>query len=97
LKEDGCPPQCRYKIIVDVKRVNCVNIHYIGNGELMFVHSEDIRVNHYKQAHRGVFSHGRQYLKYDDLVEDTTLRDKMLPLVQNQMQVVLDKGKGSGR
>mmetsp|Transcript_1878 Transcript_1878/g.3402 ORF Transcript_1878/g.3402 Transcript_1878/m.3402 type:complete len:510 (-) Transcript_1878:2414-3943(-) len=76
--------EARNKLIVNVKEVTSVNIHYIGvGGELYKAHVTKLRVNHYKDKDRGVFNRQRDWLSSKgEIIEDTTLpndyRDKVI-------------------
>jgi hypothetical protein len=69
--------EARNKLIVDVKRVTSVNIHYMGiGGDLYKANVTELRVNHYKERDRGVFNRQKEWLHAKgDIIEDTQLVD----------------------
>jgi hypothetical protein len=79
----------RVKLIVDVKDVTSINIHYVGgdNGtrKCRYFHSkvEDIRLNHYKNPDKGVFNEE----KVDTELEiDRSLMDGYHSLVMDELK-----------
>jgi len=68
----------RHKLIVDVQKVDAVNIHYHGVGPLFIPESpHELRVDHYKKTDNGVFNtFNKQWLSGPAIIEDTLLRDE---------------------
>ena len=64
--------RARRKVIVDVHKVNTVNIHYHGHGRLFIPESpEELCINHYKKKDDGVFSSFCNWLCGPAIIEDT--------------------------
>lgn len=77
--------EARNKLIVNIKEVTSVNIHYMGvGGELYKANVTELRVNHYKEKERGVFNRQRDWLHaMGDILEDTQLqRDYRVKVIQ---------------
>jgi len=79
LTMDCC--RSRRKMIVDVNKVDMVNIHFIGkggkNGKLFIPKtSDELHVNHYKGKDNGVFNMKYHWLGPPHIIEDTRLRDQ---------------------
>lgn len=80
--------EARNKLIVKVKEVTSVNIHYIGvGGDLYKPHVTELRVNHYKEKDRGVFNRQRDWLHAKaDILEDKQLQYDYRDRVIQQMK-----------
>ena len=88
----------RNKLIVDVKEVDAVFIHYDMSGKhrcykcrlgipLFKPSYKDISVIHYKWAENGVFNTRAGVITATkDLVEDTKLRDDVMDIVLERMK-----------
>jgi hypothetical protein len=69
--------RARRKVIVDVHKVNTVNIHYHGHGRLFIPESpEELCINHYKKKDAGVYNTFNGWLSGRAIIEDTRLRDE---------------------
>ena len=69
----------RNKLLVNVRRVNAVGIHYyVGDGHKIYIPktADQLRVNHYKKKETGVWNLRHQYVGPPNIVEDTQLRDQ---------------------
>lgn len=88
----------RNKLIVDVKEVDAVFIHYVKSGKhrcykcglgipLFQPSYKDISVIHYKWAENGVFNTRTGVITATkDLVEDTKFRDDVMDIVLERMK-----------
>lgn len=69
----------RNKLLVNVRRVNAVGIHYyVGDGHKIYTPktADQLRVNHYKKKETGVWNLKHKYVGPPNIVEDTQFRDE---------------------
>jgi len=81
----------RHKQIVNVEKVTSVNIHYVGGGDNSNykIDANELRINHYKNPHIGVYNTFAGLFKPSELGMDRSLRDTYHDLVAKLCTIVV--------
>eukprot|EP00557_Chaetoceros_sp_GSL56_P012045 CAMPEP_0176479534 /NCGR_PEP_ID=MMETSP0200_2-20121128/1793_1 /TAXON_ID=947934 /ORGANISM="Chaetoceros sp., Strain GSL56" /LENGTH=532 /DNA_ID=CAMNT_0017875589 /DNA_START=262 /DNA_END=1860 /DNA_ORIENTATION=+ len=85
-------PFHRMKLIVNPQKVTAVNIHYIGGGDRKGVQvwsapTNELRINHYRTPHDGVYDQKHGKLDTVNLEQDTLFRDRYKDIILEKMML----------